>query len=148
MIFRGKQLPPRMPDWRARAAAAFAVLIMTAGIVHADVRVSGDAKAVQLDATQSTVAEALSALESAFPLRVNTSAALDGAISGIYTGALPAILSRLLQGYNYVIRRQASEIEVTVIGAQGNRAAAVERPRQPPSNPALSLADAVRRKIH
>jgi hypothetical protein len=120
---------------------------MMAGTVHADVRVSGNIRAVQLDATRSTVAEVLSALESAFRLRVNTSTALDRAISGTYTGALPEILSRLLQGYNYIIRRQATEIEVTVIGLQGDHAAAIERPRPPP-NPALSLSEAVRLKIH
>jgi hypothetical protein len=120
---------------------------MTAGPVHADVRVSGDTAAVQLSATQSTVAEALAALESSFALRVNASMALDKAISGTYSGALPEILPRLLRGYNYFIRRQASEIEVTVIG-QGDHAAVVERPRRPPPNPALSLSEAVRLKIH
>jgi hypothetical protein len=121
---------------------------MTASAVHADVRVSGDAEAVHLDADSSTVAEALSALESTFHVRVKTSTVLDRALCGTYTGALPEILPRLLRGYNYFIRRQASEIEVTVIGLRGDTAAVAKRARVAPPNPALSLSEAVRLKIH
>jgi hypothetical protein len=133
---------------RDRAAATLAVVILTASTVHADVRVSGDVRAVQVDATRSTVAEVFSALESAFGLRVNTSMALDRPVSGTYTGSLPQVLSRMLQGYSYFIRRQAAQIEVTVIGLQGDNAVVAHRPRLPPGNsPALSLSEAVRRKV-
>ena len=145
MILRGKLLPARLRD---RAAAALAVLILTS-TAHAEVRVSGDASAVQLKATGSTVAESLSALKSAFRLRVNASMTLDRAVSGTYIGALPQILSQLLQGYNYFIGHHGTEIEVTVIGSEGDRAAAAQRARAAPvNNPALSLADAVRLKVH
>jgi hypothetical protein len=120
---------------------------MTARPTHAEVRVNGDAAAIHVEATQSNVAEVLSALESTVRLRVRTSMLLNRDVSGSYTGSLAQILPRLLQGYNYVIRRQASEIEVTVIGLPTDRAAAARR--QPPgNNPAMSLADAVRLKVH
>jgi hypothetical protein len=141
----GSLLTRRFLDWRARAAAALAVVIVTAGTVHGEVRVNGDARAVQVDATQSNVAEVLSALQSAFGLRVNASTVLDRAVSGTFTGSLAQVLSRVLQDHNYFIRRQATEIEVTVIGLQGNRATAVARPRLPTS-PAMSLSQAVRLK--
>src|SRR5262249_7929419 len=137
----------RFLDWRARAAAALAVVIVTASTVHAEVRVNGEAGAVQVDATQSNVAEVLSALETAHGLRVNTSTALDRTVSGTFTGSLAQILSRMLKGYNYFIRHQATGIEVTVIGLQGDRAAAVPRPRPPPT-PAMSLSEAARLKSH
>jgi hypothetical protein len=135
----------RLPDWRARAAAALAAVIATAGTVHGEVRVKGDAGAVQVDATRSNVGEVLSALESAFRLRVNTTMALDKAVSGTFTGSLAQVLSRTLQGYNYFIKRQAAEIELTVVALQGDRAAALARPRVP-KNPAMSLSEAVRLK--
>lgn len=135
----------RFPDWRDRAAAALAVLIVTAGDVHAEVRVNGDAGAVQVDATRSNVAEVLSALASAFRLRVKTSVVLDRAVSGRFAGSLAQVLSRVLQGHNYFIRRQATEIEVTVMALPGDHAAAVVRPRRP-TNPAMSLSEAVRLK--
>jgi len=139
----GTLLRHRAPDWRARAAAALAVVMLTAGAVHAEVRVNGDAGAVQVDATGASVDEVLSALGTAFPVRVKTSMALDRAVSGTFTGSLAQILSRMLQGYNYFIRRQDTEIEVTVIASQGNRAAALARP---PPTPAMSLSQAARRK--
>ena len=137
----------RLPDWRDRATAALAVVIVTAGTVHAEVRVNGDASALQVVATQSNVAEVLSALESAFRLRVNTPMVLDRAVSGTFTGSLAQILSRMLQDCNYFIRWQATEIEVTVIGLKGDRAAVVQRLR-PPKSPAMSLSESVRLKGH
>ena len=123
-----------------------AVAIATAGIVHAQVRVSGDVGAVQVDATQSNVAEVLSALETAYGLRVNTPTALDRPIGGTFTGSLEQIVKRMLEGYNYFVRHQATKIEVTII-EQGDRPAVVARPRPPPTA-AMSLSEAVRLKAH
>ena len=134
-------------DWRYPAASALCVLIVTAATVHADVRVSGDIGAVQLDASRSNVAEVLSALESAFRLRVNASIVLDKSIGGTYSGSLAEVLPRILQGYNYVIRSEPTEIEVTIM-AQGDHAAVVQRRMPPGKSPALSLSDAVRLKVH
>jgi hypothetical protein len=143
-----RSLPKRrFLDWRDRVAAALAVVIVTAGTVHAEVRVNGDASALQVVATQSNVAEVLSALESAFRLRVNTPMVLDRPVSGTFTGSLAQILSRMLQDCNYFIRWQATEIEVTVIGLKGDRAAVVQQPR-PPKSPAMSLSESVRLKSH
>jgi hypothetical protein len=137
-----------IPNWRCGAVSAFAALIVTAGTVHADVRVSGDIEAVQLNASRSNVGEVLSALERAFRLRVNASTVLDKPIGGTYSGSLAQVLPRILQGYNYVIRSQSTEVEVTVIAQQGDHAAAVQRRLQRVKSPALSLSDAVRLKIH
>jgi hypothetical protein len=137
----------RFPDWRDRVTAALAVLIVTAGTVHAEVRVNGDASALQVVATQSNVAEVLSALESAFQLRVKTPIVLDRAIGGTFTGPLEQILRRILEDYNYFIRWQETKIEVTVIGLTGDRAAVVQRPR-PQKSPAMSLSEFVRLKNH
>jgi hypothetical protein len=141
-------LKRRIFNWRDRAASALVILVVMAGTVRADVRVRGDPTAVQLDATRSNVAEVLSALESAFRLRVNTSMVLDKPVGGAYTGSLANVLSRILQGYNYVIRSEPTEIEVTVMAQQANHGAAVQRRLPPGNSPALSLSDAVRLKIH
>lgn len=115
--------------WRDYAAAILAIMIVTGGPVHADVRVNGDTTAVRVEATKSNVAEVLSALESTFHLRVNTSVILDGSVGGTFTGSLREVVARLLEGHNYFIRRQASEIEVTVVGTKGDRAIPIERPQ-------------------
>jgi len=70
----------------------------------------------------------------------------DRAVNGTYSGSLTQVLSRLLDGYNYFIRHTGTEIEMTVVGRRGDHAAAVARPRPTPTS-ALSLSEAVRRKI-
>jgi len=111
------------------AAAALAIAIVTGGPAHADVRVNGDVSAVRVEATTSNVAEVLAALESAYHVRVNTVVVLDSSVGGTFTGSLTQVVSRLLEGYNYFIRRRASEIEVTVVGSRGDQAIAVEQLR-------------------
>ncbi len=137
--------PARLPR---RASAALAAVIVTAVAAHAEVRVSGNAAAVRIDATRSNVAEVLSALETPFRLRVKTSTALDRAVTGTFAGSLAQVLSRLLEGQNYFVRWQATEIEVTVVTTPGDRATAVTRPPRSPTvpGPAMSLAEAVRVK--
>lgn len=137
----------RIRNWHHRAASALLVLVVMAGTVRADVRVSGDPTAVQLEATQSNVGEVLSALESAFRLRINASMTLDKAIAGTFRGPLAQVLPRILQGYNYVIRWGPTQIDVTVMARQGDQGVAQRRP-PPGKSPALSLADAVRLKVH
>ena len=132
--------------WRNRIAAALALAIMALGTAHAEVRVKGSVKAARVEAVQANLTEVLFALKSAFGLRVNASTALAGDISGTYTGSLAQILSSVLRGYNYFIRWRADEIEVTVVGLQNVRAAALVRPRPHPTR-AMSLAEAVRRKV-
>ena len=110
-------------------AAALAFAIVTASPVHADVRVTGDVAAVRVEATNANVAEVLSALESAFRFRINAPVVLDHPVGGTFTGSLTQVLARMLEGYNYFIRREAGEIEVIVVGIKGDRAIAAERPR-------------------
>jgi hypothetical protein len=132
--------PPRCRlSWHELAAAAFAIAILTVTTVavHAEVRVNGNATALRIDASQSQVAEILSALGPTFHVRVTASIALDKHINGRYTGSLGQLLSRVLDGYNYVIKRQGTAIEVVVIGTRGDRAVAVE-PLKPA--PTKSLA--------
>lgn len=101
--------------------------------VRAEVRVQGDAAALRVDASKSHVAEVLSALGPALHVRVKTPIALDKAINGTYVGSLQQVLSRVLDGYNYVIKRRDAAIEVVVIGTRGNRAMAVQAPTPAPA---------------
>ena len=73
---------------------------------------------------------------------------LDRAVSGTFTGSLAQVLSRLLEGHNYFLKWQATEIEVIVIGLQRDRAVAIERPRLPPGHSLALPPEAVRLKSH
>ncbi len=105
---------------------------------------TGDASAVQVDVTRSNLGEVLAALEAAFRFRVNTSMTLDKQVTGTYSGSLAQVLSRMLQGHDYFIRRRATGLEVTVVPSQYERAVAAASPRRPRRTPAMSLAEAAR----
>jgi hypothetical protein len=126
-------------NWRDHTVAilAIATVIASASIAHAEVRVNGDVNAIRIDANQSNAAEILSALGSALEVRVHTPIALDRPVSGTFAGSLAQILPRVLDGYNYVIKRQAAITEIVIVGTRGDRAIAVEPPR-PPAAPSLA----------
>jgi hypothetical protein len=84
-------------------------------------RVHGDATAVRLDARQVTVAQALDALAASFNISYRTSTALDEVLSGTYVGPLGHVIARILDGYNYAIRRENGEVEVMIFGRQGQQ---------------------------
>jgi hypothetical protein len=54
-------------------------------------------------------------------LQIRTTEALQARISGTYRGSLRTVLSRLLDGYNYVIerKREHGALSVSVLGLKG-----------------------------
>jgi hypothetical protein len=92
-----------------------------AGAAGPSLRVQGDATAVRLDARQVTVRQALDALAASFNISYRTSTALDEVLSGSYAGPLGRVIARILDGYNYAIRRENGEVEVMVFGRQGQK---------------------------
>jgi hypothetical protein len=85
-------------------------------IVQAEVRVEGTAAAVQVTTDKDAIPDVLSAFETPFNLRYHTSVPLDGNVSGIYSGSLTHVISRLLGGYDYVIAHDRGTIEIVVSG--------------------------------
>jgi hypothetical protein len=119
------------------AIVAIATVIAAMSPAHAEVRVNGETSALRIDAEQSNAAEILSALESSVDLRVHTSIALDRPVNGTFAGSLAQILPRVLDGYNFVTRRQGLTTEVIIVGTRGDRAIAAAPPR-PPAMPSLA----------
>jgi hypothetical protein len=89
------------------------------------VRVRGDAAAVRLDARRTTIADALSALNAAFDISYRSAIALDEEINGTYAGSLRRVISRVLDGYNYVIKQDDAKLDVIILGRRGERAVPV-----------------------
>ena len=94
-------------------------------------RVRGDMAAVRLDARRTTIADALSALNAAFNMSYRSSIALDDEINGTYAGSLRRVISRVLDGYNYVIKQDDAKLDVIILGRRGERAAPVAMPLDP-----------------
>jgi hypothetical protein len=119
----------------------------------AEMRVRGSPEAVRIEARDSSVAEILSALSSTFNIHYQSSANLDKRLSGIYAGPLSRVLTRILDGYNFVVKTDNGSIAVTVFGPPNTGAApaassAVRVVRQPPEGSAVqartSAKDAAR----
>jgi hypothetical protein len=78
-------------------------------------------KAIALSSSDSSVEEVLSALATAFNLRYRASTVLDRPLTGVYQGTLQRVLTRILGGYDFIIKNSSGSIEVVVRGVH-NRA--------------------------
>jgi hypothetical protein len=116
--------------------AAFVLTMTIANGVSAgdaQVRVEGNVAAIRLEAREAPVSDTLYALGTPFNVRYRTSLPLDGVINGTYTGSLAQVMSRLLEGYNYVVKTERDTIEVVIVGKKGDRAVPIAQPPAPAS---------------
>jgi hypothetical protein len=108
---------------------AFALLVCAAfcaTAASAEVRVSetggGRLTVMAHDATVRQVIDALGAVR---PLRLHTSDALTRTVTGTYSGSLPRVLARILDGYDHVVHLTAAGVELDIVSATaGARATA------------------------
>ncbi len=83
--------------------------------------------AVRVTTSQDAIADVLSALAATFNVQYRTAIPLDAAASKSYSGSFGQVISRLLDGYNYVIKKDQETIEIVVFGRRGE----VAIPAQP-----------------
>jgi len=94
-----------------------------ATVACADVKIEGSLAAVRVTTDQEAISDVLSAFGGAFDVRYRTAIALDAAADTAYSGSFGQVISRLLDGYNYVIKTERNLIEVLVFGRRGRIAA-------------------------
>jgi hypothetical protein len=106
-----------------RAAPRFMFAILLSAFVQAlsspvrgEVRMQGDANALHLYLRDATVEEALTALSAEFNVRCRTPAILDRRLTGTYGGSLRQVISRLLDGYDFVTKISRDRVELFVYG--------------------------------
>ena len=96
-------------------------------IGRADVRIEGTPEAVRITTSDGdTISNVLSTFGATFQIKYRTSVPLDAPKpSSIYLGSFEQVLSRLLEGYDYIIKRddKTKAIEVMVVGQRGEVAA-------------------------
>ncbi len=120
-----------------RAMIVPLILAPYAASVRAEIRVEGRASDVHVDARDATVADVLAALSERFGLRVRGSVG-DRRMSADFDGSLRHVITRVLDGYNYVVRTRSDGFEVTVFDAASPNA--VPPPvYAPPTYPAAKL---------
>jgi hypothetical protein len=78
--------------------------------------------AVQLEVRRNTIAAVLAVLSTAYRISYRSAIALDEARDGIYAGSLRHVISRLLDGYDYVITQDSSNLDIIVVDRKGEQA--------------------------
>jgi hypothetical protein len=87
--------------------------------VEAKIRVEGTVTAVRVTTNEDAALDVLAALGTALNVRYHTSVPLDRPTGGTYAGTFAQVMSRLLDGYSYVIAHHQGAIELIVVGKRG-----------------------------
>jgi hypothetical protein len=124
-----------MAERRHLLAAVTALACCLGTSVSAEVRIAGDLNALRVSASGDMLSEVLSTFGTLFPVKYRTSMPLTAEINGAYSGSFSQVVSRLLDGYNYVIKQDQGLTEIIVFGKRGE---AVVAPRVPVAKGALS----------
>jgi hypothetical protein len=100
------------------AAIALGIaLVITPTSARADIQVRGTPEAVLVEAQNATVEEILVALTDSFKVQSRSAANLDKRLTGTYEGTLLQAVSRILKGYDFVVKSGQSGLEITLLGA-------------------------------
>ena len=110
-------------------AAAVALVVVCAAAARAEVLVEGDEAAVRVVARQASVAEIFAALQSKFRFRYTLAVNPERPISGTVSGPLHSVVARLLDGYDFVVKRAPDGVEVVRIAPRGTANWAPNAPR-------------------
>jgi hypothetical protein len=116
---------------RKKHAAALLLGLLIAGpstVGHAEVNVSGTAASIRIVTSQESISVVLSAVAEAFNVRYRSVITLDDRVSGTYSGSLREVVSRLLSGYDYVIKQDGRTVEIVVLGRHGASPLAAQAP--------------------
>jgi hypothetical protein len=92
-------------------------LMLTASVGRAEVNVQGTPEGVQVEAKNASIEEVLRALHDAYGLNYQSEIPLEIQVSGIYAGPLPSVLTRLLEGNNFVLTRSENTVQVVITSA-------------------------------
>jgi hypothetical protein len=83
--------------------------------------VQGGATGVRLEVRHTTITAALAALSTVYKISYRSSVTLDEARDGIYAASLEHVVSRLLDGYDYVIKHANAGLDIIVLAKKGGQ---------------------------
>ena len=98
---------------------------MSCGRSEAEVRLSGTPDRIVLQTNDATIVEILAALRASLDVEVKFSGATARRFTGVYSGSVRRVLSRLLAGEDYVVRSTADGISIRLLGKSEADTAAV-----------------------
>jgi hypothetical protein len=101
-------------------AATMLFALGTLTIADAEVAIKGSIGAVQIEARDCSLMEILNALRDSFHLQYRASVSLNRSVTGTFKGPMLEVLSHLLKGYDFVVRRSdVNRFEVFVVNFAG-----------------------------
>jgi hypothetical protein len=121
----------------AAALSAIFLQVISMG-AHADVQVSCRADALRIEASGASLEEVLAELGRSCGLQYRSPADFGHPVSGTFAGSLRDVLSRLLQGYNFVVESSASSTRIVIydLKSGGGISIAQPAPQVAPARPA------------
>jgi len=103
-----------------RCAVALSVLACgLPAVAAAEVHVEGSPAAVRITTNQDAISDVLSAITATFHVRYRTAVPLTETANANYSGSFERVIARLLEGYNYVIKKEQETTEIVVFGKHG-----------------------------
>jgi hypothetical protein len=109
-----------------------------ATIARAEVHVDGSPAALRVTTSQDAIADVLSAIAANFNVRYRSAIPLDAAANVSYSGSVAQVISRLLDGYNYVVKTDQKSTEIVIFGRNGQAASPPPAPKAPAPKGILS----------
>jgi hypothetical protein len=131
----------------ARSAAigvAAALVCALAPGARAEVHIEGSPAAVRVTTSHDAISAVLSAFGATFKVKYRTEIALDAVAGDAYSGSIREVISRLLDGYNYVVKGDQDRIEIVVFGKRGGTA--IPAQPAPPATPAKGIVQQWRQR--
>jgi hypothetical protein len=98
----------------------------------AEIQIRGTPDAVTIEAQDTSVEEVLAALSRTFDMDYHSSIDLDKRLYGTYVGPLSRVVTRILEGYSFILKTDKRSFVITVVGG----------PNVPAANPAASASPA------
>jgi hypothetical protein len=105
---------------------------------RAETQVRGTPQAVVVEVQNAPIEEVLVALTDAFKVQFKSSANLDKRLTGTYEGTLQQAVSRILKGYDFVVKSGQAGIEITLLGSGKPVAVVGARPATRPAEAAAA----------
>jgi hypothetical protein len=109
-----------------------------AASARAEVHVEGSPAAVRITTGQDAIADVLSAVAATFNVGYRSAIPLDAPANAAYSGSFGQVISRLLNGYNYVIKTDQGSTEIVAFGRRGEVAIPPPAPKAPPAKGIVS----------
>jgi hypothetical protein len=118
----------RMGKHGCSLAVATVLAFGVATTAPAEVRIEGNLRDLRVSTSGDALSDVLSAFSTRLPVTYRTAVPLNREINGAYSGSFSQVISRLLDGYNYIIKNDQKLTEIIVLDERGEAAVSPKVP--------------------